>query len=170
MHIPRNNTFLFMNGYEIADKFTKNCDKHKIKIHFTCPTGEKGLPCTPKSIVMHQTSMINRLAVCLIVVLLAGIIRGQETFKGNASYYSDKLHGRKMSNGQPYNRDSMTCAHLKQPGLTRIRRDCSLPARKRLFMLSGAMKSLRSSAWESEERGELTSRMRSPLPPCSGRM
>lgn len=59
--------------------------------------------------------MINRLAVCLIVVLLSGIIRGQETFKGNASYYSDKLHGRKMSNGQPYNRDSMTCAHRKLP-------------------------------------------------------
>ncbi len=39
----------------------------------------------------------------------------QETFKGNASYYSDKLHGRKMSNGKPYNRDSMTCAHRKLP-------------------------------------------------------
>ena len=36
-------------------------------------------------------------------------------FKGNASYYSDKLHGRRMANGQPYHRDSMTCAHLKFP-------------------------------------------------------
>lgn len=35
--------------------------------------------------------------------------------KGNASYYSDKLHGRRMANGEPYNRDSMTCAHLKYP-------------------------------------------------------
>lgn len=36
-------------------------------------------------------------------------------FKGNASYYSDKLHGRRMANGERYHRDSMTCAHLKFP-------------------------------------------------------
>lgn len=35
--------------------------------------------------------------------------------KGNASYYSDALHGRKMSNGDRYHRDSLTCAHLKLP-------------------------------------------------------
>lgn len=35
--------------------------------------------------------------------------------KGNASYYHDRFHGRKMANGQPYHRDSMTCAHLKYP-------------------------------------------------------
>lgn len=34
---------------------------------------------------------------------------------GNASYYSDRLHGRRMSNGEKYHRDSMTCAHLKYP-------------------------------------------------------
>lgn len=34
---------------------------------------------------------------------------------GNASYYSDKLHGRRMSNGDKYHRDSFTCAHLKFP-------------------------------------------------------
>ena len=40
---------------------------------------------------------------------------GQDTIIGKASYYSDKLHGRTMSNGRPYHRDSMTCAHLKFP-------------------------------------------------------
>lgn len=35
--------------------------------------------------------------------------------QGNASYYSDALHGRKMSNGERYHRDSLTCAHLKLP-------------------------------------------------------
>lgn len=35
--------------------------------------------------------------------------------RGNASYYADKFHGRKMSNGQLYHRDSMTCAHLRYP-------------------------------------------------------
>lgn len=35
--------------------------------------------------------------------------------KGNASYYSDKLHGRRMANGEPYDKEGMTCAHLKFP-------------------------------------------------------
>lgn len=35
--------------------------------------------------------------------------------KGNASYYADYFHGRTMSNGQKYHRDSMTCAHLYYP-------------------------------------------------------
>lgn len=35
--------------------------------------------------------------------------------RGNASYYADRFHGRTMSNGQRYHRDSMTCAHLKYP-------------------------------------------------------
>lgn len=37
---------------------------------------------------------------------------GQKKTQGKASYYSDKLHGRTMSNGERYHRDSMTCAHL----------------------------------------------------------
>lgn len=39
----------------------------------------------------------------------------QKLITGNASYYSDKLHGRRMANGEIYHRDSMTCAHLKFP-------------------------------------------------------
>ena len=39
----------------------------------------------------------------------------KELIKGNASYYSDRLHGRRMANGERYHRDSMTCAHLKFP-------------------------------------------------------
>lgn len=48
--------------------------------------------------------------ICISLATMA-----QDMLKGNASYYSDKLHGRKMSNGDPYHRDSMTCAHLKYP-------------------------------------------------------
>lgn len=35
--------------------------------------------------------------------------------QGNASYYADRFHGRTMSNGEIYHRDSMTCAHLRYP-------------------------------------------------------
>ena len=50
-------------------------------------------------------------------VLMACLMGGSICFSqtGNASYYSDKLHGRRMSNGEKYHRDSFTCAHLKYP-------------------------------------------------------
>lgn len=40
---------------------------------------------------------------------------------GNASYYADRFHGRTMSNGEKYHRDSMTCAHLSYPMGTWLR-------------------------------------------------
>lgn len=40
---------------------------------------------------------------------------------GRASYYHNSLHGRKMANGQRYNRDSMTCAHRTLPFGTKLR-------------------------------------------------
>lgn len=60
----------------------------------------------------------------MIFASLAGGIRGQEkepVIKGNASYYSDKLHGRRTASGEIYNKDSMTCAHLKFPFGTRLK-------------------------------------------------
>ena len=50
--------------------------------------------------------------LCLSMCIL---LHAQDHIKGKASYYSDKLHGRTMSNGEVYHRDSMTCAHLNYP-------------------------------------------------------
>lgn len=58
--------------------------------------------------------MQNRLLTLSLICLLGcGILFAQTM--GRASYYSDKLHGNFMSNGERYNKDSMTCAHLKYP-------------------------------------------------------
>jgi len=32
-----------------------------------------------------------------------------------ASYYSNRMHGRRMSNGSRYHKDSLTCAHHRYP-------------------------------------------------------
>lgn len=58
---------------------------------------------------------MRKLAFLPVVLLLCMLpCSGQKSGSiGNASYYSDKLHGRRMSNGDKYHRDSMTCAHLK---------------------------------------------------------
>lgn len=60
--------------------------------------------------------MKTRLFVlCLLCLACRTGIHAQLLLKGKASYYHDALHGNKMSNGEPYHRDSMTCAHLKLP-------------------------------------------------------
>lgn len=60
--------------------------------------------------------MTNRLlALGLGVLWAAATLQAQITVKGNASYYSDRLHGRRMSNGDRYHKDSLTCAHLTYP-------------------------------------------------------
>ena len=62
--------------------------------------------------------MRNCLSIMLLLLLGANthvFAEEQDTIIGKASYYSDKLHGRTMSNGRPYHRDSMTWAHLKFP-------------------------------------------------------
>lgn len=40
---------------------------------------------------------------------------------GKASYYSNGLHGRRMSNGERYDRNGFTCAHRTLPFGTRLR-------------------------------------------------
>lgn len=47
-------------------------------------------------------------------------IFAQKIKDGKATYYSGKLYGRRMSNGEYYHPDSMTCAHRTLPFGTRI--------------------------------------------------
>lgn len=65
----------------------------------------------------HHTAKHSRaLALFLLLCLISSAqTHAQVLTKGKASYYSDVLHGRKMSNGERYDRDSLTCAHLKLP-------------------------------------------------------
>lgn len=35
--------------------------------------------------------------------------------RGNATYYSNRLHGRRVSDGSRYHKDSLTCAHKTYP-------------------------------------------------------
>ena len=54
--------------------------------------------------------------IFLIIIfgwLSCALLLGQE--KGMASYYSNRLHGRRMSDGTKYHKDSLTCAHKRYP-------------------------------------------------------
>lgn len=50
-----------------------------------------------------------------------GIGQKGYTEEGKASYYSNKLHGRKMANGEKYSRHKLTAAHRTLPFGTRVK-------------------------------------------------
>lgn len=58
--------------------------------------------------------MRNRAAVLLLLLLVATVTASAQQ-KGRASYYGNKFHGRMMSSGLRYHRDSMFCAHRSYP-------------------------------------------------------
>ncbi len=59
--------------------------------------------------------MIRKITILIISTIIAGCSLLHAQQKGIASYYSKKVHGRRMSNGEKYHRDSMTCAHASFP-------------------------------------------------------
>ena len=54
-----------------------------------------------------------QLLLFIITNLIISIVSAQQS--GNATFYSNKLHGRHTSDGGKYHPDSMTCAHLTYP-------------------------------------------------------
>lgn len=66
---------------------------------------------------LFRTFLLYAGAAIFVTVAEAQILFTQQ---GNASYYADRFHGRKMANGQLYHRDSMTCAHLRYPLGTKL--------------------------------------------------
>lgn len=56
---------------------------------------------------------IFRLVVFVFCIVSVACLSAQEV--GNASYYSNRFHGRKTSSGLVYHKDSMTCAHKTYP-------------------------------------------------------
>ena len=65
----------------------------------------------------HTFIIIGTLVMCSLATQLC-TVRAE---RGVASYYHDKFHGRRMSNGERYNKDSFTCAHLRYPFGTWLR-------------------------------------------------
>ena len=59
------------------------------------------------------------LSFSILLFTFSTSIIGQQT--GGASYYGNKLHGKRTANGRTYHRDSLTCAHRTYPFGTLLR-------------------------------------------------
>ena len=70
--------------------------------------------------VAFITSFIRLGAFCALL-LLYSCAGSRFTEEGKASYYSNKLAGRKMANGEKYNPKKLTAAHKSLPFGTRIK-------------------------------------------------
>lgn len=54
-------------------------------------------------------------AIKIFLFLFVGVSLVIAQTRGNASYYSNKMHGKRTSSGEKYHKDSLTCAHLTYP-------------------------------------------------------
>ena len=53
--------------------------------------------------------------LCTVLFAVSALAQSQSVSVGDATYYHNKFHGRTMSNGDPYHKDSLTCAHRTYP-------------------------------------------------------
>ena len=67
---------------------------------------------------MYRTKL---LLIALFTLCNIFTLTIQAQSDGKASYYSNGLHGRRMSNGERYDRNAFTCAHRTLPFGTRLR-------------------------------------------------
>lgn len=74
--------------------------------------------CTMKQ--NHKGKVLFVIITSILLTLCTQNIFAQKIKDGKATYYSGKLYGRRMSNGEYYHPDSMTCAHRTLPFGTRI--------------------------------------------------
>lgn len=73
---------------------------------------------------LHASSFILYLkgfSFLMFFFLFVCHAHAQENIEGKASYYSNSLHGRRMSSGKKYHRDSLTCAHRTLPFGTKLK-------------------------------------------------
>ena len=68
----------------------------------------------------HKGKVLFVIITSILLTLCTQNIFAQKIKDGKATYYSSKLYGRRMSNGEYYHPDSMTCAHRTLPFGTRI--------------------------------------------------
>ena len=78
---------------------------------------KKKVTCSQKYALKRIYMSMNKLYLIILILLgyCTSSLAQSPIIKGNASYYADKFHGRRTASGEIYNKDSMTCAHLKYP-------------------------------------------------------
>lgn len=75
---------------------------------------------------MKRYDRVGRVISLMAIVLLAASLNSAMAFaqnaeEGIANFYSDKFHGKKMFNGEPYDKTKLTAAHKKHAVGTQLK-------------------------------------------------
>jgi rare lipoprotein A len=75
---------------------------------------------------MKRSDRIRQVIVVTVAVIMAllfthDIAPAQTAEEGLANFYSDNFQGKKMSNGEPYDKDKLTASHKKHPFGTKVK-------------------------------------------------
>ena len=75
---------------------------------------------------MKHKDRVRRVTILIVFVSMATFLTGdialaQQAEEGLANFYSDKFHGQKMFNGEPYDKTKLTASHKKHPVGTKLK-------------------------------------------------
>lgn len=73
--------------------------------------------------ILNDTLSARTLMAAVLSVVLAAfsIALAQSTEEGLANFYNDSFQGKKMANGELYDKDKLTASHKKHPFGTKLR-------------------------------------------------
>ena len=80
----------------------------------------KNEPCGSLLLKHVCMTVIHRIIIVIALLSLA-LPADAQSYHGEATYYSNRFHGRRTSSGERYHKDSMTCAHRTLPFGTLLR-------------------------------------------------
>ncbi len=75
---------------------------------------------------MNQNNRMRQARGRIVRLILAALLIGGTTFaqsgeEGLANFYSDNFQGKKMANGELYDKDKLTASHKKHPFGTKLK-------------------------------------------------
>lgn len=76
-----------------------------------------------KSLVQYITDRQTIVCLVFLFFFMPTLAEDNDSIKTEvyATYYADRFHGRRTSNGEKYDKDAYTCAHRKLPFGTLVR-------------------------------------------------
>lgn len=69
---------------------------------------------------MRQVNILTAVAM-LTMLFTCGFALAQSAEEGLANFYSDRFQGKKMANGEPYDKNKLTASHKKHPFGTKLK-------------------------------------------------
>ena len=75
----------------------------------------------PREMELAMKTIFSVSVLILALSLTSGTTFAQSSEEGLANFYSDSFQGKKMANGEPYDKNNLTASHKKHPFGTKLK-------------------------------------------------